>query len=85
MHLALKILHSWDLWLIFHIHLILLGCRLYKNNNLDYVTFEPSEGTAIVFPSYLQYKIDVNLSDEDFIYFKSDMSLVTVGDVITED
>ena len=57
----------------------------HKNNNLDYVTFEPSEGTAIVFPSYLQYKIDVNLSDEDFIYFKSDMSLVTVGDVIMED
>ena len=56
-----------------------------KNRNLDYITFEPSEGTAIVFPPYLQYKIDVNLSDEDFIYFKTDMALVTMGDVVQED
>ena len=58
-----------------------------KNNNMsiDYVTFEPSEGTAIVIPSYLQYKIDVNLSDEDFIYFKTDMALVSMGDVVQED
>ena len=53
--------------------------------SIDYVTFEPSEGTAIVIPSYLQYKVDVNLSDEDFIFFKTDMALVTMGDVVQED
>ncbi len=65
---------------------LIIGNSLFKNNNLgDYITFEPSEGTAIVFPTYLQYKIDVNLSDEDFIYFKSDMSIATMGDVVQED
>ena len=64
--------------------LILANSFFYKKNNLNNgmdLEFEPSEGTALVFPSYLQSKINVNLSNEDLIYFKSDMSLVTAGDI----
>tara|TARA_B100000123_G_scaffold235825_1_gene186896 strand:+ start:198 stop:815 length:618 start_codon:yes stop_codon:yes gene_type:complete len=62
---------------------LILGNNFFKNKNntTEYIKFEPSEGTAIVFPSYLQYKVDVNLSDEDFIYFKSNMALASMGDV----
>ena len=61
------------------------GCTLensfFRDNfGTEDVQYEPSEGTAVVFPPYLESKVNINLSNEDLIYFKANMSLSLLGD-----
>ena len=53
--------------------------HFYKTGNT--IDFEPSEGCMMAFPSYLQYNINPNFSDDDLIYFKAALSLATMSHV----
>jgi len=41
----------------------------------DNVGFEPSDGTCVVIPAYMEYYIDTNYSDEDLILFTTPLQL----------
>ena len=61
---------------------LIVGNSFFRDHldSIEDVQYEPSEGTAVVFPPYLESKVNINLSNEDLIYFKANMSLSLLGD-----